>query len=388
MAGAESLDSGDWASATRLLESLAVCGGLQASRTTAMEILRRTHLEGDHRSMIAWLLNPSGEHGLGTTLLAALLRRTGRPDLAEAANLSSIVVTEEYDLPSTEETKHRRADIVVQLAGTVVVIELKIHSKEHSEQTPDLAAHFAHHREPHFIFLTLSGEKAEHGDFVPHRLVTFAGSLREQLALAPPADGRATAADYLATLEGMNAVTTLDEARARFWIRKEALDQGRARRAAFELLEALPERVAAGLDVLRSELGPDVVLRTFEDHPKGYTERVTLLLRHSWNVTSPVAGIGFGFRLVSENDPDRLLRRNKPFYGIWLNSHDKNTNWPRIMQQDHWSHWADWEYLGLHFKDTDTDLPSLYAARVADHVRDLWRAYAAQLDRTLGGEGQ
>lgn len=379
----------DWDAASRMLEALARHRALQPSRTTAMEILRRTGLEGDHRSMIAWLLNPAGNHGLGSTLLASLLRRTGRADLAEAPTLGSAVVAEEYDLPAFGDVPHRRADIVVWLADTALVIELKIHSEEHRKQTSDLASHFALHRDPHFVFLTLTGELAEHPRFVPFRLVALARDLREQLAAATSADGRATALDYLETLEGMNAVTPLDDARARFWIRQQKLDKKRAKQAAFELLEALPDRVEKSLDAICSELGPDVVRHTFDDHPLGsngteYTERVTLVLRHAWNGKPPLAGIGFGFRTVLEKDRDRLADGNEPFVGIWINLPEEKARWSRTVQRNQWSAWADWDYLNLAFDDADTDLPSLYAARVADHVRTLWQTSASWLDQAVG----
>ncbi|MFJ2189916.1 PD-(D/E)XK nuclease family protein [Kitasatospora sp. NPDC087861] len=350
----------------------------------------RTEQESAHRDMLAWLLDPAGDHGLGTALLAALLRRTGRSDLAARPGLPRTLIDTEHDLPAIPGAAHRRADLVLWTSGTAVVVELKVKSSEHTEQTADLAAHFAHLHRPHFVFLTLTGEPAAHSDFVPLRLRTLARDLRTHLAATPGAAPHAH--DYLATLEKMHAVTPSDEARARFWIRHGRLDFTRARRAAFELLEDLPDRLDDALDALAPKLGPDVTRTTFEDFAQGqhadpYPERVGLLTRPAWNgpTATPLAGIGYGFRPLLLANPDRMLDEHHPFHGIWLTPTVPRAAWPRLMRPDHWSTWADWDYLDLAFEDTDTDLLALYATRFTHCITALWHTHAVALDKAVAG---
>ncbi|MER7583189.1 PD-(D/E)XK nuclease family protein [Kitasatospora sp. NPDC097691] len=379
----------EWAAAKRMLDAATAHPGPRPRRT-ALELLYRTEQESAHRDMLAWLLDPAGDHGLGTALLAALLRRTGRPDLAARPGLPRTLVDTEHDLPATPEAAHRRADLVLWTSGTAVVVELKVKSSEHTEQTADLAAHFAGLHRPHFVFLTLTGEAAAHPDFVPLRLRTLARDLRTHLAATPGAAPHAH--DYLATLERMHAVTPSDEARARFWIRHGRLDFTRARRAAFELLEDLPDRLDAALDTLAPQLGPDVTRTTFEDSAQGrradpYPERVGLLTRPAWRgaTETPLAGIGYGFRPLLFANPDRMLDEHIPFHGLWLAPSAPRAAWPRLMRPDHWSSWADWDYLDLDFADTDTDLLALYVTRFTHLTTALWRAHAAALDKVVAG---
>ncbi|MEU8924226.1 PD-(D/E)XK nuclease family protein [Kitasatospora sp. NPDC048545] len=380
----------EWAAAKRTLDAAAAARPGPPPCRTALELLHRTEQESAHRDMLAWLLDPVGDHGLGAALLAALLRRTGRPDLAARPGLHRTLVDTEHDLPATPNAAHRRADLVLWTSGTAVVVELKVKSSEHTEQTADLAAHFAHLHRPHFVFLTLTGEPAAHPEFVPLRLRALAHDLRTHLAATPGAAPHAH--DYLATLERMHAVTPSDEAQARFWIRHGRLDFTRARRAAFELLEDLPDRLDAALDALAPQLGADVTRTTFEDHAQGrstdpYPERVGLLTRPTWrgHTATPLAGIGYGFRSLPFANPDRMLDEHQPFYGLWLTPPAPRAAWPRLMRPDHWSSWADWDYLDLAFADTDTDLLALYASRFTHRTTTLWHAHAAALDKAVAG---
>ncbi len=81
------------------------------SDRTIIDILRKGNQELFHSSMIAWLLDPTREHGLGTTFLdgfATLLAAKGAPELGRALdNGHSVRVLTEH--PSS----HGRYDIVL-----------------------------------------------------------------------------------------------------------------------------------------------------------------------------------------------------------------------------------------------------------------------------------
>ncbi len=352
-----------------------------------MEILGVAHLENHHRSMIAWLLDPRGSHHLGPALLAALLRRSGRPDLAGSPQLVAADVRQEYDLPGTADIQHRRADIVVWTAGTAVVVELKVHSHEHWLQTEHLRAHFDGVHQPHLVFLTLTGEDADDPAFVPVRLGELALDLSACLtgAAAPGTAvqqrGRATAFDYLHTLERKTGAMADTEPISRFWIRHSRnLDIKLAKQATTQLFDLLPEAVATALAELSESLEPGLTTSTVDYRAKEvYEEQAVLLLRKEWAGELPLAGVGFGMRVIKPTEDRMGSDYYLPFLGIWINDSSLHASWPRAQSSTSWSHWVDWSYLDLAFDDSDADLIALYAARVSDEVKQLWERNARPL---------
>ncbi|KGN29735.1 hypothetical protein N802_11615 [Knoellia sinensis KCTC 19936] len=112
---------------------------------------------------LAWLLTPDGWHGLGTTLLRALLDELGFTALEEADVAGASVVTEEW---STDNTT--RADIVVRLpqSATTVLVEAKVWAGEQPNQCQRLAELWAS-ESPTLVFLTRTGSQpltAREGD--------------------------------------------------------------------------------------------------------------------------------------------------------------------------------------------------------------------------------
>lgn len=93
---------------------------------TIIDILRKGNQELFHSSMIAWLLDPRAEHGLGKVFLeqfADKLVDKGRPELLE------IVKTALPDSVRTEATSYKsRYDIVISIGQILIVIENKTKS--------------------------------------------------------------------------------------------------------------------------------------------------------------------------------------------------------------------------------------------------------------------
>lgn len=110
------------------------------------------HALGVHRSELhlcrglAWLLDPDGWHGLGTSVLEALLSHLSLPlDGAERATVA------------VEETcKDTRADIVVRTPGTTLILEAKVFAREQPAQCDRLAREWAN-ESPTLVYLTRSG---------------------------------------------------------------------------------------------------------------------------------------------------------------------------------------------------------------------------------------
>jgi hypothetical protein len=95
-----------------------------------LSITGRDHDELAHSAVLAWLLTPGGNHGLGDAMLRHLLARSAagaKLGLQDAPLIAH--VTTELALDA------RRADIVGILQGTVFFIEVKVDAFEHDDQT-------------------------------------------------------------------------------------------------------------------------------------------------------------------------------------------------------------------------------------------------------------
>lgn len=113
-----------------------------------LSIIRRARHEAHHSAMLAWLLDPLGKHGIGTSLLDRLLRHCGVND---APSLRQARPALEVQRSGT------RADIVVSGPGVTLVIENKVDAGEQSRQCDRLYEHFGSDPGVRFLFLTPTG---------------------------------------------------------------------------------------------------------------------------------------------------------------------------------------------------------------------------------------
>lgn len=114
-----------------------------------MTIIGRHRDELSHSAAVAWLLTPTGHHGLGTRLLGALLVAGWPPPAYPEPGLESVVVDREVTCGV------RRADIVVQAGAITLVIENKVDAPESAYQCEDLYRWWIE-RGPDIRFLLLS----------------------------------------------------------------------------------------------------------------------------------------------------------------------------------------------------------------------------------------
>jgi hypothetical protein len=197
----ENENEDSWASEAAEISRLKTQGLWIPGPTTALEILRRTENERSHQAYIAWLLDPTAEHQLGSRFLTVVLAEFSDIKLSEA-ELHSATVRIEYSRPES------RADIVVSLRGhPVLVIELKTGSSEGIEQLRRLADDSTWTFAPALLFLTPNGTEPGDPRFTPRSFKHLREWLRAVLSSAPAPQGvaaanaRANAADYLATLD-------------------------------------------------------------------------------------------------------------------------------------------------------------------------------------------
>jgi len=110
---------------------------------TLLAAMRVQNLEVPLTAAVAWLLRPDGHHGLGSSFLDAFLARFG----VEADSDKPVRIEVEETIGDT------RADLVVRVAGSTLLVESKVHAAEQGEQLDRLAARWQHER-PVLIFLT------------------------------------------------------------------------------------------------------------------------------------------------------------------------------------------------------------------------------------------
>ena len=165
-----------------------------------LSIIRRARYELYHSAMLAWLLDPLGKHGLGTTLLEALLRLCG---ISAALDLHRARPEIEVQRSDT------RADIVVFAPGITLIIENKVDAGEQERQCDRLYAHFGADPGARFVFLTPTG-RAPRTASAPgsdawttlsyKMLATLMDEALNHAAINALATGRFTAQNYLMTL--------------------------------------------------------------------------------------------------------------------------------------------------------------------------------------------
>lgn len=103
-----------------------------------------------HSAVVAWLLSPTGRHGLGSRLLEDILR-AGWPD-DPIPDIGVVVIEREVVRDS------RRADIVVTAGPLTLIVENKIWSAERDRQCDDLYRLWVSEPDARFLLLSPRGD--------------------------------------------------------------------------------------------------------------------------------------------------------------------------------------------------------------------------------------
>lgn len=178
-----------------------------------LSILGRQRDELFHSRLLAWLMNPTGRHALGSRFLRAFLEEAWPGEGFDTAGPVQINVewTRSGTSGVTGETVEARADLVISLETLVVVIENKLDAGEQADQCERLYWPWASDPiETRWLFLTPTGREplsttspAARAAWreIGYRQVRRA--LERAVESAPggsAATGRASALQYLATL--------------------------------------------------------------------------------------------------------------------------------------------------------------------------------------------
>jgi hypothetical protein len=137
--------------------ALRAAGQWVSGHSDLMHIGRVAGDELTHSNIVAWLLKPTGRHGFGDRLLAALMTQ-GWPDKHEA-DTDRAVVEREVSRRDRITGAVRIADVVVSMGPATLVIENKVGSKESPWQCEDLyQIWFEPGADIRFLLLTPTGQ--------------------------------------------------------------------------------------------------------------------------------------------------------------------------------------------------------------------------------------
>jgi hypothetical protein len=193
----------DWASRFQTLQAreldLRRAGLWTRGRADFLGVMWMQRAEIRHSRLIAWILDPLGRHGMGSSVLGGLLERCFPGEdfgALEVARPECEVVRGAY-----------RADVVVWLSARTLIIENKVDAPEDPGQCDGMCREFADEPDPHYVFLTPQGRSPENSVglgrelFRPLSYRDLRGILKSSLTRVGRAgDARHIAVDYLLTL--------------------------------------------------------------------------------------------------------------------------------------------------------------------------------------------
>lgn len=171
-------------------------------RDDFMGVLGIERAEVRHSRLIAWLLDPCGRHGLGSSFLVQLLSKAMSPGEIESIRPALAGASSSCEVP----IEGGRLDIVVEAAGLYLVIENKVDAPEADRQCEyyfDTVTRAGRR----FVFLTPDSRplRTEREDlreaFATCLYADLANMLEHALRSGDPnAAGRTVATEYLRTL--------------------------------------------------------------------------------------------------------------------------------------------------------------------------------------------
>ncbi|TQF04186.1 hypothetical protein E6W39_20605 [Kitasatospora acidiphila] len=359
-----------WERRTAELAALRAGGRWPHGPSTALAVLGHGGLEAAHQRYLAFLLDPHGSHGLGSTLLAALLRRARRPDLAaDTAALAEAGATVRAGGP-----------LLVSSPRFTLLVELRIRAAEGRPAALGCSA------DPVLVHLTPSGRPGPSAAYHPVSLLQLSRDLAA--ALQTPARGgtheergRALARDYLNVLEDLLGMSPVNDAAARFWL-THGPEMAAARQAARELLAGLPDRTHAALADLAPRLGDGLEAAWIEYQAFDGPEVAVVLGRREWLAPGqPRCGFGLGQRRVEGGSDGECA----PFVGFYCeDDRMRDAVSAHFGREQRGRHWARWAPLPLRPEPRMPVLEGL-ARRVAESVTMGWREDGEVMERLRAG---
>ena len=126
------------------------------------DVLKVSRTEIRHSNMLAWLMDPNENHGLGDAFLKGILQRLMENDLDGKYDVFKILLSDMYSFSVYREWKNIDILLVSSEEKILVAIENKISSHEHSNQLNRyreiLETDFKDYKRV-YVFLTPDGEE-------------------------------------------------------------------------------------------------------------------------------------------------------------------------------------------------------------------------------------
>ena len=145
------------------------------SKSNVFDILSISRTEIRHSNMLAWLLNPNENHGLGSFFLYDFI--SSFSDRVKSDNIIKLLLTDLNQVNVYREWNHIDILITIPNAKTVIAIENKIGSHEHKAGKSDVSQlvkyssvlnkHYTDYNKL-LIFLTPEGEDATASDWITY----------------------------------------------------------------------------------------------------------------------------------------------------------------------------------------------------------------------------
>ena len=192
-------------------QSLVAGGKWVSGPVDVLSIIGKDEDERTHSRILAWLLTPTGRHGLGNRLLTRLLKYYDSKQNAEVKGELQVDVNEAghlYNVECSYWRKGREADVYAWDEDFSLVIEMKVNAAEGTRQLTDLYDNF-NSEGARFLFLTreggepttATGEAQRAFETISWRQVR--GMIEAALmdSVGPKGEGSAVVENYLTTLK-------------------------------------------------------------------------------------------------------------------------------------------------------------------------------------------
>jgi hypothetical protein len=201
-----------------------------------LEVLGVHHLEVRLVACLAWVLRPEDHHGLGNQVIRALFEKFGLP-FDPTARVRVSVEETRY----TTDGRRTRADLIVRVGGSCVLVEAKLTAGQHGDQCARLASLWANEADM-FVYLTREGHDA------PAGWATLTWQETAGLMAPLPPSASAGARDFWETLDGEGSMMPDDK--TKFYLRNRTqIEEWAALRAeAVKEVEAAVELGVDGID--------------------------------------------------------------------------------------------------------------------------------------------
>ncbi|WP_430788090.1 PD-(D/E)XK nuclease family protein [Actinoplanes sp. G11-F43] len=376
-AGITRAQVGQWESRldelARETSEIKAAGRWRTGKRTLLEVLGVHNLEVKLVACLAWILRPEDHHGLGDQVVRGLFDRLGLP-FDTAAPVRVTVEETRY----TQDGTRTRADLVVRVGGSCVVVEAKYNAKQHGDQCARLVKLWADEAAT-FVYLTRDGQDHD----APSGWVTLTWHDIGKL-MAPLLNGASAGArDFWETLNGEGI--TMPDDKTKFYLRhRSQIEEWAALRD-----EAVKE-VEAAVELGMDSIDPAILAKADYGWTSNAAYTTYELTRPAWQLGALQATIALQW-----HGPGLLIDGDStwPYVGVRI-YHAKSLAKDRLAKllterlEEHavklgWNHsqiaqgWLWWRFVKP--TGSDEELESL-TETCRNAVEDGWRTLSGPLD--------